>query len=285
MRVVVMLWAIVLGMFASTCAWAQQAVQPAEIVRKTDNMDVAVRYPAIGQAVIDADLAHWAASLVQDFEQNFAQPEMRVKEAPPFSLNVLYAVERPSERALSAVFEVSSYTGGVHGNLDILVRSYDMQSGRLLTLEHLFEDAESALQIMSTYCAAVLRATLGSAAVEDMLKAGTSPDADNFAAVVLRPEGIRVYFQPYQVAPWSAGPQAVEIPLEVLAEARPVVQWWGKKTEAEPQTQPTFQPVPHAVPQPAQQPLLQPVVPHAVPQPVQQPIQQPVPQPVTPQRP
>lgn len=227
MRLVFMLWVLVGGVFLLLMFGAQ--AQAAEISRKTDDIHIAVRYPSLGQTVIDADMVHWVTELVQDFEQNFGQPGMRVPEAPPFSLHISYNVARSSDRAVSVIFEVDSYTGGVHGNTDILVRTYDMQSGRLLTPEHIFEDVESALQMMSTYCATALRIALGEAVVEDMLKAGTSPDMDNFLALALGPHGVRVYFQPYQVAPWSAGPQTVDIPLDALGEARPLMEWWGAK--------------------------------------------------------
>ena len=52
---------------------------------------------------------------------------------------------------------------------------------------------------------------------------------DNFANIALIPGGVRVYFQPYQVAPWSAGTQIVDIPLEKLKDARPLMDLWGRQ--------------------------------------------------------
>ena len=47
---------------------------------------------------------------------------------------------------------------------------------------------------------------------------GYTPEAENFSSFALTPEGIRIFFQPYQVAPWAAGSQVVDIPLDALAD-------------------------------------------------------------------
>ena len=51
---------------------------------------------------------------------------------------------------------------------------------------------------------------------------------ENFASLTLVPEGVRMNFQPYQVAPWAAGAQKVTIPLEELLPARPLLRLWGR---------------------------------------------------------
>ena len=61
-----------------------------------------------------------------------------------------------------------------------------------------------------------------------MIHDGTVPVAENFSALALVPGGVRVYFQPYQVAPWAAGAQRVFIPLEKLAPAGPLRLLWDE---------------------------------------------------------
>ena len=69
---------------------------------------------------------------------------------------------------------------------------------------------------------------LGGGRVDSMIHDGTEPLADNFSALAMVPGGVRVYFQPYQVAPWAAGTQRVFIPLEKLAPAGPLHLLWGE---------------------------------------------------------
>ena len=46
--------------------------------------------------------------------------------------------------------------------------------------------------------------------------------------------GIGIQFQPYQVGPWSAGPQQVDMPLAALAPAAPEAAIWPDAEKAAP---------------------------------------------------
>lgn len=228
MRIVSFFFCLILSAFcAAAPAGTLAEVKEMKIARHTDKVDLVVRYPVLGLKEVDADLALWAENTALSFEQEHAESGEELPPGSKSSLDVSYSVERPSDRVVSVVFEAASFTGGVHGALDIIVRNYDSQSGLFLSLPYLFEDVETALNLMATYSYQQLSGKLGAEKVEEMLRGGTSPDADNFSALALRSGGIRIYFQPYQVAPWSAGPQSVDMPLESLAEAHPEMGWWG----------------------------------------------------------
>ena len=79
---------------------------------------------------------------------------------------------------------------------------------------------------MSAWSRKKLARTLGEDADEDMIRDGVAPDLRNFANLTLTPQGLRIEFQPYQVAPWSAGPQRVDMPLAELAAAGPEALIW-----------------------------------------------------------
>ena len=230
----VLLLAVALG--AALPAWSSSStagaeVKDMEIARETGKFKVQVHYPVLGEDGIDSDLSRWAENMVRDFERSMAEDDSG-PVAVPYMLEVSYAVERPSDNAVSVIFEVGAYTGGAHGSLDIITRTYDRQSGLLLTFAHFFEDPEIALKLMSTYAYEALSEELGINKVEEMLQAGTTPDADNFSTLSLRPEGVRIHFAPYQVAPWSQGPLNVDMPLDALADARPQLEWWGRVAPA-----------------------------------------------------
>lgn len=202
-------------------------VKNVEIARETDKLKISVEYPVLGVDGVDADLARWAENLEREFERDMAESELG-PSSYKHELGVNFTVERPSAGVASVIFEVYTYTGGAHGNMGIVVHTYDMQTSTRLTFAHIFEDPEAALQLMSTYAAESLRAELGDNVVEEMLKAGTTPDADNFSTLSLRPSGVRIHFAPYQVAPWAQGPLFVDMPLAALSEARPHLELWGK---------------------------------------------------------
>lgn len=217
----------VLGAGLLWCPVSFAEVKDMEIVRQTEGLEIRAHYPVLNIPAVDAALVRWAENVVNAFEEDFGTAE-RLPSGAKYLFNMEYSVDAPSDRAISITFEVETYTGGAHGALDIIVLTYDTQTGLALSLPFFFEDVEMALNLMATASYEALSAKLGPEKVEDMLRGGTSPDADNYSALALRPGGVRIHFQPYQVAPWAAGPQYVDMPLEALADARPQWEWWGR---------------------------------------------------------
>lgn len=240
----VLFWLSVAGMALLPTAACAAEVKDMEISRRTGPLEINVHFPALGVTGVDADLAQWAENTVQGFEQDYGQEQGETAEAPAYSLHITYEISRPSDKAASVVFKVESYTGGAHGALDIIVRSYDLQTGLPLLPPYLFEDVETALNLMSTYSYDALSQKLGPNRAEDMLRSGTTPDADNFAALALQPGGVRIYFQPYQVGPWVIGPQTVDMPLDALLEAHPQLEWWGRVEAGMPRAGAPFETAP-----------------------------------------
>lgn len=202
---------------------------PADMVisRSTRPMlKIEVHYPALGNPLIDEDLKEWATQLADNFESEFAEENTETRV--PYELSTTYALLRPaSDTTVTVVWEVASYTQGAHGNVDIVTSIYALPGGEPLSINDLFADLGTALNLLSERAYAQLSTTLGDMLDEDMLRGGTSPDPDNFSSVALIPGALRVFFQPYQVAPWAAGSQSVDIPLQDLEDAGPRLALWG----------------------------------------------------------
>ena len=201
---------------------------------------ISLNYPAFGQAAIDNDIREWAASIADAFEKHFDGTILAPIDVPddgdmidtdkaepaPVSLDLQasYTVSRPSGNAVSITFELWNYTGGPSGNMDIITLNYSLITGQRLDLVDLFELPETALELMSTYA----RRELGKSMGGQRLMTGTEALPENFASLTLTPEGIRIHFQPYQVAGWEMGAQEVDMPLSELAPAGPLLTLWGK---------------------------------------------------------
>lgn len=191
------------------------------------SMKINMDYPELGLPLVDKQVAQWAVNVIDNFQENITK-ESSPEDTTKYEFEGKYTVSRPSAAAVSITYELWTYTGGAHGNLDIITLNYDTATGTVLDLEHLFRDVEQALELMSTYCYTILNAEIGEDSSPDFLKGGTSPDTENFSALTLVPTGIIVQFQPYQVASWGVGPQKVSMSLEDLADARPMLELWGK---------------------------------------------------------
>ena len=197
----------------------------AVISRQNDKIQIRVHYPETGNAKVDADVAEWARQLVDTFQTTYGEePDLGV----PYELESTYSTTHASPSVLSIIWKTASYTGGAHGSLEISTTTYDMKTGSLIDLYDVFGNLDIALDQMGRYSAKVLARSLGDMYNEDMLRSGTAPEAENFSAFALIPAGIRIFFQPYQVAPWAAGPQTVDIPLDALPGSDPRLSLWGK---------------------------------------------------------
>lgn len=190
--------------------------------------EINLSYPSVGDRAVDADIRQWAAGIADAFDLSFDGDASPGGEGPAPELWGAYSITRPSAKALSVTFEIWTYTGGAHGNLDILTLNYSLLTGQRLGLVDLFEDPDTALALMAEWSRRVLKRRLGGMAQDGMLREGLATAPENFASLTLVPTGVRINFQPYQVAPWAAGAQRVDMPLEALSAAKPLTLLWGR---------------------------------------------------------
>ena len=191
---------------------------------------LSLNYPAFRVKAVDDDIRAWADSVIQSYEEEVRGSIGPDGEKPGsygvWDLTGMYSLERPSPKVVSIIFNVYSYTGGAHGNLVITCRNYDVASGKRLEFADLFKDPEKALELMSAFARQSLTRSLGEESDEEMIREGTAPEMRNFGELALTPAGVTIQFQPYQVGPWSAGPQQVEMSLADLAAAGPEAAVW-----------------------------------------------------------
>ena len=207
----------------------RQGTGPDSPATDAPGLQIHINYPSVGSKEIDADIRQWVTGLADAFAANATAFTLPGVEDPlPSELWGSYAIAAPSPAGLSLTFEIWTYTGGAHGNLDVLTLNYSLLTGQRLGLVDLFEDPDAALQIMSAWAYKKLSQRLGGMRQEQTLRTGLTPVPENFASLTLVPEGVRMNFQPYQVAPWAAGAQKVTIPLEELQPARPLLRLWGR---------------------------------------------------------
>lgn len=89
---------------------------------------------------------------------------------------------------------------------------FDRKAGHVLSLQDLFLPDAPWLETLSARCTAELSARLK----DSFFPEGAEPRPGNFERWLLDREALTLLFDPYQVAPWSEGPQEVQIPLTEL---------------------------------------------------------------------
>jgi hypothetical protein len=144
-------------------------------------------------------------------------------EARTSTLDVGYEVRCATDDLISLEFSEGSYeAGAAHPNSTTTVLNYDVKNGKKITLADLFNPNSKYLSVISVYCIKDLRdqskKNKDVMLDEEMMKSGASPRADNYRACAITKKGLWVTFDPYQVAPYAAGPQHVLVPYSALKD-------------------------------------------------------------------
>ena len=146
--------------------------------------------------------------------------ETRPEESMGSDLTISYTVVLAQDDLVSVEFEVSSYfQGAAHPNSYSETFNYDLKNGKQLKLTDLFKPGAKYLQAIANYCVADLKkqATEKGLTAEEIEK-GAAAKADNYQGWTITKRGLGIYFDPYQVGPYAAGPQFVLVPYSDLKD-------------------------------------------------------------------
>lgn len=138
-------------------------------------------------------------------------------EGPDWSLTIDYDHPHQTHRYLAIPFSGYEYTGGAHGMPLILPLVIELSSGQRVPPEGLFVPGSNWLERLSQRCLAELQGRDLLGADDQWLREGTAPKLENYGLLFPGPDGLRVSFAPYAVAPYAAGIQEVLIPYPELA--------------------------------------------------------------------
>ncbi len=156
---------------------------------------------------------------ISQFIQSAQEVEDWRKETLPEaenSLYISYTTTNSSHDLVSIKFDVSVYTAGAaHPNPYSIVYNFDLSTGKQLSMEDLFLLGSDYLRKISDYCINELQ---NNEYVFPDFQQYAQPTADNYRNWNIQQGGILITFDVYQVAPYVAGPQLVEVPYEVLRD-------------------------------------------------------------------
>jgi hypothetical protein len=142
--------------------------------------------------------------------------------AGPWTLEITYETFQHSPSVVSVLFNIYSYMGGAHPNTYFKTFTFDLENESMYSLAGLFQMDMRPNEILAPIVRADLQEKL--AEFPDFIESGTEPypegypELDNYANWVLTEDALVIYFPPYQVAPYVAGPQMVSIPLVDLKD-------------------------------------------------------------------
>ena len=167
------------------------------------------------------------AAKVEEFKKNVAQEVTGPPEhtAMGSDISIGYDLGVGTDDLISVQFQISDYySGAAHPNHHTEVLNYDLKAGHVLKLGDLFKPAALYLRTISDYSINDLKQQFRKQGTEDPamfdagVEEGAAPNADNYKSWLITRRGLQITFDPYQVAPYAAGPQQVVIPYATLGE-------------------------------------------------------------------
>jgi peptidoglycan-N-acetylglucosamine deacetylase len=183
------------------------------VTEETDMWSVKVIYPVLGNAKADAALDATVQGIIAEFKANATDLSKLPGEPKPTwknELRIEYLTSHFSKDIPSVRLDVFEFTGGAHPNHASVTRTFDLRSGKELKLADVFRAGTNYLSQLSQISREELARSMPDADLE-MLRTGTAPRDENFQSFTLDEQGMRLIFDPYQVAPYAAGTQEVYV--------------------------------------------------------------------------
>lgn len=190
---------------APAASEAPPSVQVASSVVKeeSDSYTIDIMYPQFGIPTIDADIKSKIDIALQEFKELPANPPESATPKNEFTGTFENVYIGPD--IISAKLILSQYTGGAHPMTIFSGVSYDRATGRQLLQQDAFGMIGMTLEETSSKATEILKGKLGDMFFED----GSNPNPENFSSFIVSADAVTFIFQPYQVAPYAAGPQEV----------------------------------------------------------------------------
>jgi hypothetical protein len=105
--------------------------------------------------------------------------------------------------------------GAAHPGTYSITFNYDLAQGRKLELGELFLPNSNYLEVIANYCKTELSKQLF---FDGPFTEGANPTSENYRNWNITTDGLMVTFDQYQVAPYAAGPQVVQVPIGQLLQ-------------------------------------------------------------------
>jgi hypothetical protein len=161
--------------------------------------------------------------IIQEFRNLYASSTEEVPqfEGPDWELDVVPLIPTSTGRIQSVILNAYQYTGGAHGLAFAVTEMFDLQNGKFLTINDLFEDGYNPLPEIASSSNRDLLSREYVKDDPDWVNEGTQPTKENFSTFYVTPNGLNVMFSDYQIGPHALGPQMVTIPWDQLDGLKP----------------------------------------------------------------
>jgi hypothetical protein len=200
--------------FSETVSFENIDVKKVSSSKTYPGFEITLSYPKTGIVAIDTIVSNSINESAQAFMDDVGFERLPEEKAYTFNADFDTYV---GLRTITFVYTFSDYTYGAHGNHVVKTFTFDSQN-RLITLEDVFVDVDTALVTLAPHVIDILKLTLEEMFDSDWAKDGTTPTQINYSSFYLTKDSVGFIFDPYQVAPFAAGISEIEIPFSDYKE-------------------------------------------------------------------
>ena len=172
------------------------------------------------QAAVDSFknsyLKHYKEDIMPFYQEDVKKGEVSAWYNYEYTLNSKQTV------ALDSIWgyqlELISYEGGAHGSHTISYMNFSKATGKQLQLEDVF--VENYKEPLTVILLDALKDHLQVESIDELHEEGYLNWTDMYPSknFLLSPDGIKFYYNAYEIAPYAAGPTEITIPYESLKD-------------------------------------------------------------------
>jgi hypothetical protein len=194
----------------TTIATEEINITTARVQEETDTYRIDAKYPQFGIPTIDERVEEFVQGAITQFKSDVAlgppPPDSVVQQ---YDFTSLFDTVHVGSDVVSARLVISTYMGGAHPNSFISGLNFERSTGKMLTLNDALSMIGLLLEQVAEKAKEELEVKLGESIIAPE---GADATPENYSSFVVGAEDVTFIFQPYQVAPYAAGPQEVSIP-------------------------------------------------------------------------
>lgn len=164
--------------------------------------DLRISYPRSKYQVLRKEIEKYIHSNIDTFIKESTSTDQNL----PYSLYIYYD-EYETKEYISYVFYNSLFTGDAHPNNTIYTINYDKMNHKIIDINDLVRRNSNILNLFSNESRKIFqnKKEFKDPNMNQMLIEGTMPNENNFRNFVMTPNGILLFFEQYQIAPYYMG--------------------------------------------------------------------------------
>jgi hypothetical protein len=202
--------------------WVDEEVTPEEEapagVWETDESEfykITYDLSGVTDENVKPDIERWVSDRVSQFkeESGFENLTEEDKEVLGFNRGMKYTLDftydlKESEKIKTYIIKSSVFTGGAHGNLEVLTFHYEKETGKRISLSDVFTKSPSQyLPVLAALGDKFLESEYPDVAFYE----GLAPEPVNWATWYAKDDSLVFIFQTYQVVPYAYGTPEFEV--------------------------------------------------------------------------